>query len=49
MEEYIVEEEFINLRLDKAISEKAKDYSRVAIQRMIEEGHIIGNHTPKRR
>ena len=43
MEEYIVEEEFINLRLDKAISEKAKDYSRVAIQRMIEEGNILVN------
>lgn len=43
MEEYIVEDEFVNLRLDKVISEKAKDYSRVAIQRLIEEGNILVN------
>ena len=43
MKEFIIENDFINTRLDKAISQKNENYSRVAIQRMIEEGNILVN------
>ena len=43
MKEYIAQEEISNIRLDKAISEKNSELSRVAIQRMIEEGKILVN------
>ncbi len=43
MKEFVVENDFINTRLDKAISQKSENYSRVAIQRMIEEGNILVN------
>ena len=43
MKEYIAQEENSNIRLDKAISEKNSELSRVAIQRMIEEGKILVN------
>lgn len=39
--EYVIDKE--NIRLDKALSEKYEDLSRVAIQRMIEEGNIFVN------
>ena len=44
MKEYSVQDEFLNCRLDKAIAEKNSNYSRVAIQRMIEEGNILVNN-----
>jgi 23S rRNA pseudouridine1911/1915/1917 synthase len=43
MKEYIADEELKNLRIDKAISEKDSNFSRVAIQRMLEEGNILVN------
>ena len=43
MKEYIAQEENSNIRLDKSISEKNSELSRVAIQRMIEEGKILVN------
>ena len=42
--EYKIESnEFVGLRLDKAISMKDKDLSRVAVQRMIDEENILVN------
>lgn len=42
--EYKIEsDEFVGLRLDKAISMKDKDLSRVAVQRMIDEENILVN------
>ena len=41
--EYIINDEFVGLRIDKAISEKDKDLSRVAIQRMIDNENIKVN------
>jgi 23S rRNA pseudouridine1911/1915/1917 synthase len=43
MKEYIADEELKNLRIDKAISEKDSNFSRVAIQRMLEEENILVN------
>ena len=41
--EYKISEEFVGLRLDKAISEKDSSISRVSVQRMIDEGNILVN------
>lgn len=41
--EYKISEEFVGLRLDKAISMKDATLSRVAVQRMIDEGNILVN------
>lgn len=46
---YIFDElnkDLVGLRIDKAISIKEKDFSRSAIQRMIEEGNILVNNQP---
>ena len=45
--EYKISEEFVGLRLDKAISQKDESISRASIQRMIDEGNILvnGNQT----
>ena len=45
--EYKISEEFVGLRLDKAISEKDDSISRASVQRMIDEGNILvnGNQT----
>ena len=42
MEKHIIEES--NIRLDKEITRLKEDLSRVAIQRMIEEGKILVNY-----
>lgn len=41
--EYKISEEFVGLRLDKAISMKDSSLSRVAVQRMIDEENILVN------
>ena len=41
--EYKISEEFVGLRLDKAISEKDSSISRASVQRMIDEGNILVN------
>ena len=41
--EYKIIEEFVGIRLDKAISMKDNSLSRVAVQRMIDEGNIMVN------
>ena len=43
MMEYIVKEDHSNLRLDKMITEIDNDLSRVASQRLIEDGNILVN------
>jgi 23S rRNA pseudouridine1911/1915/1917 synthase len=43
LREYIADETVSNLRIDKAISEKDSNFSRVAIQRMLDEGNILVN------
>ena len=40
---YIVEEKDAKVRIDKAISEKDPNLSRVAIQRLIDNGKILVN------
>ena len=42
--EYKISEEFVGLRLDKAVSMKDSSLSRVAVQRMIDEGNILINN-----
>ncbi len=42
--EYKISEEFVGLRLDKAISMKDESLSRVAVQRMIDEENILVNN-----
>lgn len=44
--EYKISEEFVGLRLDKAISMKDESLSRVAVQRMIDEENILVNGKP---
>ena len=44
--EYKISEEFVGLRLDKAISMKDDSLSRVAVQRMIDEENILVNNKP---
>lgn len=41
--DYKVNEELVGLRLDKAVSIKDKDLSRMAVQRLIEEENILVN------
>ena len=41
--EYVIDNSFVGMRLDKAISEKDSNMSRVAIQRLIEQGNILVN------
>ena len=41
--EYKISEEFVGIRLDKAISMKDESLSRVAVQRMIDEELILVN------
>ena len=41
--EYKISEEFVGLRLDKAISQKDDSISRASVQRMIDEGNILVN------
>lgn len=43
MKEFIIEEGYQNLRLDKAISSKYEDLSRTMIQKLIDEGKIWVN------
>ena len=43
MEEFIVEQEYAKLRLDKAIALRFADLSRTNIQRLIEEGEVFVN------
>lgn len=40
---YEINEELNNIRLDKVVAELDKELSRVACQRLIEEGNIIVN------
>ncbi|MBQ7410396.1 MAG: RluA family pseudouridine synthase [Clostridia bacterium] len=42
--EYKISEEFVGLRLDKAVSMKDTSLSRVAVQRMIDEENILVNN-----
>ena len=42
-EEYKINEDLVGIRLDKAISLKDKDLSRVAVQRLIDEENILVN------
>lgn len=42
--EYKISEEFVGLRLDKAVSMKDSSLSRVAVQRMIDEENILVNN-----
>ena len=44
--EYKITEEFVGLRLDKAISMKDESISRAAVQRMIDEESILVNGNP---
>ena len=44
--EYKISEEYVGLRLDKAISMKDTALSRVAVQRMIDEENILVNDKP---
>ena len=44
--EYKISEEFVGLRLDKAVSMKDESLSRVAVQRMIDEENILINGKP---
>ncbi len=44
MKQFIVEQEHLNLRLDKAISVKYKDLSRTSIQRLIDEEKVLVNN-----
>ena len=44
--EYKISEEFVGLRLDKAVSMKDTSLSRVAVQRMIDEENILINNKP---
>lgn len=44
MEEFIVEEEYAGLRLDKAVANKYPDLSRTNIQRLIEEEKVLVNN-----
>lgn len=44
--EYKISDEFVGLRLDKAISMKDESLSRVAVQRMIDEENILVNGKP---
>ena len=41
--EYTVTNEYVGLRLDKAISDKDNSLSRVAVQRLIDDGKILVN------
>ena len=41
--EYIINDEYVGMRLDKVLSLKDKNMSRVMIQRMIEENNILVN------
>lgn len=43
MKEFIIEEEYAKLRLDKAIALKYTDLSRTNIQRLIEDGKVFVN------
>lgn len=43
MKEFVVEKEEENIRIDRYLSEKSKDFSRVAIQRWIEEEKVLVN------
>lgn len=43
MSEYIAETTINNFRLDKAVVEIDKEISRIAAQRMIEEGYVLVN------
>ena len=43
MKEYVIEENLKGIRLDKAATELDNDISRVAAQRLIEEGNIFVN------
>ncbi len=44
--EYKISDEYVGLRLDKAISMKDESLSRVAVQRMIDEENILVNDKP---
>lgn len=41
MKEFIIEQEYANLRLDKAIATRYLDLSRTNIQRLIDEGKVL--------
>ena len=43
MKEFVVKKEEENNRIDRYLSEKSKDFSRVAIQRWIEEEKVLVN------
>ena len=43
IKKYIINSEFVGMRLDKALSEKEEDLSRATIQRLIEEEKILVN------
>lgn len=43
MKQFIVENEYVNLRLDKAIAVKYPDLSRTTIQRLIDNGKVLVN------
>ncbi len=42
-EDYKIGEDLVGIRLDKAISLKDKDISRMAVQRLIDEENILVN------
>lgn len=43
MKEFIIEQDYSNLRLDKAVSNKYEELSRTMIQKLIDEGKIFVN------
>lgn len=44
MKQFIVEQEYVNLRVDKAIAMKYPDLSRTTIQRLIDEKKVLVNN-----
>lgn len=42
-EKYVIEEELKGMRLDKCIADLDKDISRMAVQRLLDEGNITVN------
>lgn len=48
MKEFIIEQEYENLRLDKVISSKYEELSRTMIQKLIDENKIwVNEKLPK--
>ena len=48
MKEFIVQEEYVKLRLDKIIADKYEDLSRTNIQKLIEDEKVLVNNKPSK-